>query len=40
MKHYVNFILRKAKKPIDKETLYMKVEELIRIEKDNYLCSA
>ena len=37
MKHYVNFILRKAKKPIDKETLYMKVEELIRIEKDNYL---
>lgn len=36
MKHYVDLILKKAKKPIDKETLYVKTEELIKLEKDDF----
>ena len=36
MKKYVDFVFRKAKKPIDIEKVYLKVEELIRKENSDY----
>ena len=31
MKHYVDLVLTSAKKPIEKETLYLKVAELMNV---------
>ena len=36
MKQYVDLALRKAKKPMEKEMLYLKVEELMNSDKENY----
>lgn len=40
MKKYVEYVLRKEKKPIDIEKLYLKVESLIQEEIDDYVLSA
>ena len=37
MKQYVDFALRKAKKPIDREMLYLKIAELIKAEDESYI---
>ena len=37
MKKYIDFVLRKEKKPIDIEKIYLKVEELIKKENDDYI---
>ena len=37
MKQYVDFALRKAKKPIDREMLYLKIAELKKIENESYI---
>ena len=34
MKHYVDLALRKIKKPIEKEMLYLKIEELMNLDRD------